>query len=220
MVGWSSNISLISEWVSESHSVVPGSLWPHRLHSLWNSLGQNTGMGSLSLLHGIFPTQGSNPGLLHCRQILYQLSHKRSPRTLEWVAFHFSSRSSWPRNQTGVSCIAGKFFTHWGLSLTSLSTSMGKVSVPGTLGAVTLPKQAGVLSTRKFLPTYLRQKVIVLWKWFHLERFESCWVYLTRAICCWPAFLQQVQGLLLTHSPWSLTFSKQQPEHIHLPQIM
>ena len=44
--------------------------WP------WNSLGQNTGMGSLSLLQGIFPTQGSNPGLLHCRQILHQLSHQ------------------------------------------------------------------------------------------------------------------------------------------------
>ena len=40
---------------------------------------QNTGVGSLSLLQGIFPTQGSNPGLLHCRQILYQLSHKGNP---------------------------------------------------------------------------------------------------------------------------------------------
>ena len=44
----------------------------------WNFLGQNTGVGSLSLSQGIFPTQGSNPGLLHCRQILYQLSHKGS----------------------------------------------------------------------------------------------------------------------------------------------
>ena len=43
---------------------------------MWNSPGQNTGVGSLSLLQGIFPTQGSNPGLPHCRQILYQLSHK------------------------------------------------------------------------------------------------------------------------------------------------
>ena len=49
-----------------------------------------TGMGSLSLLQGIFPTQGSNPGLPHCRQILYQLSHKGSPRMLEWVAYPFS----------------------------------------------------------------------------------------------------------------------------------
>ena len=56
-----------------------------------NSLGQNTGVGSLSLLQGIFPTQGLNPGLLHCRQILYQLSHKGSPRILEGVAYPFSS---------------------------------------------------------------------------------------------------------------------------------
>ena len=48
-------------------------------YSPWNSLGQNTGVGSLSLLQGIFPTQGSSPGLPHCRQILYQLSHKGSP---------------------------------------------------------------------------------------------------------------------------------------------
>ena len=42
----------------------------------WNSPGQNTGVGSLSLLQGVFPTQGWNPGLLHCGQILYQLSHQ------------------------------------------------------------------------------------------------------------------------------------------------
>ena len=48
------------------------------LYSPWDSLGQNTGLGSLSLLQGIFPTQRSNPGLPHCRQILYQLSHKGS----------------------------------------------------------------------------------------------------------------------------------------------
>ena len=64
---------------SESHSVVFNSLWPHGLHSPWNSPGQTTGVGSCSLLQGIFPTQGSNPGLLHCRQILYQLSYQGSP---------------------------------------------------------------------------------------------------------------------------------------------
>ena len=57
------------------------------------------------------PTQELNPGLLDCRQILYQLSHEGSPRILVWVAYSFSSRSSWPRNRTGVSCIAGRFFT-------------------------------------------------------------------------------------------------------------
>ena len=52
-------------------SVVSNTLQPHGLYSPWNSLGQNTGVGSLSLLQGIFPTQGSNQRLLHCRQILY-----------------------------------------------------------------------------------------------------------------------------------------------------
>ena len=56
------------------------SLRPHGLYGPWNSPGQNTGVGSLSLLQGIFATQGSNTGLLHCRQILYQLSYQGSPR--------------------------------------------------------------------------------------------------------------------------------------------
>ena len=74
--------------------------------------GKNTEVGSLYLFQGIFPTCGSNPGLLHCRQILYQLSHKGSPRILEWVAYPFSSISSRPRNQTGDSSTAGEFFTN------------------------------------------------------------------------------------------------------------
>ena len=57
------------------------SLHPHGLYSPWNSPDQNTGVSSLSLLQGIFPTQGSNPGLLHCRQILYQLSHQGNPKS-------------------------------------------------------------------------------------------------------------------------------------------
>ena len=96
--------------VSESRSVMSDSLWPH---GLWNSPGQNIGVSSLSLLQGIFPTQGANPSLPFCRRILYQLSHKGSPRILEWVAYPFSSRSSWPRNWTRVPCIAGGFFTNW-----------------------------------------------------------------------------------------------------------
>ena len=54
-------------------------LRPHGLYSPWNSPGQNTAVGNLSPLQGLFPTQGLNPGLLHCRRILYQLSHKGSP---------------------------------------------------------------------------------------------------------------------------------------------
>ena len=88
---------------------------PHGLYRPWNSPDQNTGVGNLSLLQGIFPTQGSNPGLLHYRQILYQLSHKGSPRIQEWVAYPFSSGSSQSRNWTGVSCTAGRFFANWAM---------------------------------------------------------------------------------------------------------
>ena len=123
------------------------SLWPHGLYSPWNSPGQNTrvgslsllqanrpnpgieprsptlqvaslpaepqgmprntGVGSLSLLCGIFLIQESNRGLLHCKQILYHLSHQESPGILEWVAYPFSRGSSQPRDQTGVSSIVG-----------------------------------------------------------------------------------------------------------------
>ena len=64
---------------SESRSVVSDSLQPHGLYISWNSPDEDTGVGSLSLLQGIFPTQGSNPGLPHCKKILYKLSHKGSP---------------------------------------------------------------------------------------------------------------------------------------------
>ena len=84
---WTQNPSEVKVWnhcESESRSVVSDSLQPHGLHSPWNSPGLNTGVGSLSLLQGVFPTQGLNPGLLHCRRTLYQLSHKGSPMKWQW----------------------------------------------------------------------------------------------------------------------------------------
>ena len=78
-----------------------------------DSPSQNTGVGRHSLIQGIFPTEGSSPGLPHCRWILYWLSHQGSPRILECVAYPFSRGSSQPRSQTVVSCIAGGFFTSW-----------------------------------------------------------------------------------------------------------
>ena len=100
---------------SESRSVVSDSLQPPGLYSPWDSLGQNTRVGSLSFLQGIFPTQGLNPGLPHFRLLFYQLSQQGSPRILEWVAYPFSRGSSQPRNWTVVSCIAGRFFTNWAI---------------------------------------------------------------------------------------------------------
>ena len=83
------------------------SLQPHGLYNPWNSPGQNTGVGSLSLLQGIFPTQGSNPGLPHCRQILHQVSHKGSPRKLEWVASPFSRDLPDPGIEPGSPVLQG-----------------------------------------------------------------------------------------------------------------
>ena len=104
-------------------------------------------MGSLSLLQGIFPTQGSNLGLPHCRQILYQLSHKRSPRILKWVAYPFSSGFSWPRNWTGFSCFAGGFFTsrairdapYWSLQIIESSSLCYIVGSPNLSSPTPFP---------------------------------------------------------------------------------
>ena len=73
------------KWKWKSLSCIR-SLPSHGLYSPWNSPGQNTGVGSLSLLQGIFPTQGSNPGHSHCRWIFYQLSHILLPCILvRWM---------------------------------------------------------------------------------------------------------------------------------------
>ena len=74
-----------------------------------DSPGKNTRVGCHALLQEIFPIQGSNPGLPHCRQILYCLRHQESPKILEWVVYPFTRGTSQPRNRTGVSCIAGRF---------------------------------------------------------------------------------------------------------------
>ena len=57
----------------------PHGLQPTRLLHPWNFLGKSTGVGCHFLLQGIFPIQGSNPGLLHCGQMLYCLSHRGIP---------------------------------------------------------------------------------------------------------------------------------------------
>ena len=74
--------------------VVSHSLQPHGLYSPWNPPGQNTGVGSISLLQGIFPPQGLNSGLPHCMWTPYQLSHRGSPNMLEWLSYPFSKESS------------------------------------------------------------------------------------------------------------------------------
>ena len=63
-----------------------------------------SGRAAFPFLQGIVPTQGLNPGLMHCRQILYHLSQEAKPRILEWAAYPFSTASSWPRNLCLLHC--------------------------------------------------------------------------------------------------------------------
>ena len=70
---------------SEIGSVMSESLRPHGLYSPWNSPGQNTGVGSCSLIQEIFSIQELSQGFLHCRWILYQLSYQGSPLYSTWM---------------------------------------------------------------------------------------------------------------------------------------
>ena len=77
---------------------------------------------AMASFRGSYQAKRINPGLPLCRQILYHLSHKGSSRMLECVAYPFSRGSSQPRNRTGVSCIAGRFFTSWATKETLWNT--------------------------------------------------------------------------------------------------
>ena len=79
-------------------AILTGSLkW---LYTAWNCPGQNTGMGSCSLLHGIFPTQKLNPGLLHGRWILYQLSYQWSLRpSMDFYKYYILGWEGWEQNE-------------------------------------------------------------------------------------------------------------------------
>ena len=113
ILSYCKSLSCHLKW-SQNCSVVSNSLQPHGLYSPWNSPGQNTGVASLSLLQGIFPTQGSNPGLLHCRQILYQLNTREAKNTgvdslslLQWI---------FPTQESNQGLLHwGGIFTNWAL---------------------------------------------------------------------------------------------------------
>ena len=92
-------------------SVMSESLQPHGLYSPWNSPGQNTGVGSLSLLQGIFPNPRIEPRspTLQADSLATELQGK--PKNTGVGSLSFSSGFSWPR----VSCIAGGFFTNWAI---------------------------------------------------------------------------------------------------------
>ena len=122
-----------------------------------DSPGKNTGVSCHALLWGIFSTQGLNPGLPQCRQILSCLSHQGSPRILEWVAYPFSGRSSQPRNWTRVSYIAGRLFTSWATREAHSNESTFNVgdhgSIPG-LGIATQVLLPGEFHRQRSLAGY------------------------------------------------------------------
>ena len=104
-------LCLVIQWCLTLCNPINCSSWGSWVHG--DSPGKNTGVGCHTFLQGIFPTQGSNPSLLHCMWILYCLRRQGSPRILEWVAYPFSRGSSHPRNWTKLYCTAGEFFTSW-----------------------------------------------------------------------------------------------------------
>ena len=110
---WANHASFLRKWKWKLFSRVRLFATPWTIQSKEFSRSEYWSWVARSLIQGIFPTQGLNTGLWHRRWILYQLSHQGSPRILGWVAYPFSSGFSQPRNQTGVSCTTGRFFTSW-----------------------------------------------------------------------------------------------------------
>ena len=165
----------VSGGESESHSAVSNSLQPHGLYSPWNSPGQNTGVGSLSFLQGIFPTQGSNSGLPHGRQILYLLSHHGSPRILEWVACPFSRGSSWPRNWIGVSAIQEP----WTMNFQMFKLVLEKAEEPEIkLSTFTGSSKKQESSRKTSISALLTMpKPLTLWITINCGKFWKRWEY-------------------------------------------
>ena len=141
------------------------SLQPHGLHSPWNSPGQNTGVGSLSLPQGISPTQGSNPGLPYCRQILYQLNHKGSPRILEWVAYPFSRDLPDPGIELGSPALQADS------SPTELS---GKPSIYKQVVKTTFSDAVFQICTGSFMFIFLQEKPLLTFQVNLMSRNDTC----------------------------------------------
>ena len=146
-----------------------------------DSPGKNTGVGYHAFLQGLFPTQGSNPGFSHCRQIIYQLSHQGSPRILEWVAYPFSSGSSQPRNQTRVSCIAvdslpaelpGKTLVWYSLTYFCSSCLCRWCHIQKTTVKTNVEVFPSMFSSRSFMVSSLMFKPLMHFKLFFVSNIQ------------------------------------------------
>ena len=155
---------------------------PWTIYRLQNSPGQNTGVGSLSLLQGIYSTQASNPGLPYCRQILYQLSHQGTPRKLEWVACPFSSKSSWPGIKSG-------------------SPALQEDSLPAELPGK--PYNQGLVNTKYELWILIEPVILLPLCYYSALMIENIWVFpvmlpfIHRQMNCFPFVLMCIQHVCL-----------------------
>ena len=194
------------------------SLQPRGLYSPWNSPGQNAGLGSPSLLQEIFPAQTLNAGPPHRSRILYQLSHNGSPRILEWVAYPSSRGSSQPKNPTGVSCIAGGFFTNWAIREATFCYSQSIISILfkfiplpftqalcGNIFLTSLPTPLSMRMGQYLSHMVLKFLHLVLSTWPFLDWIKEApkqtWVV---SACCQQMAIGIMQGYftLLSPAPW------------------
>ena len=162
-------------------------------------------MGSLSLFQGIFSTQGLNPGLPHCRQILNQLSHKGSSRILEWVAYPFSSGSSRLGTRTGVSCLAGGFFTNWAIRENLFSYKVSLALCPSLAQLWTCSNcSRESLTSEMALPSCL---VRTSFGWLQHPISQKQWK-LKCLVTCWHHFFldgKDCQPLIRELFPWVIS---------------
>ena len=153
---------------SEIQSFMSNSLRSHGLYSPWNSPGQDTGVSRLSLLQGIFPTQGSNPGLLHCRQILYQLSYQGLP-------YHYNHFPGWYQ-----------YIIHLGLLLINLISWTRNLSLSMLYSLLCVPDVLSKKKKEKMLQLVFLLHETLGFSWFLLpfQHFHglSLWKYLWNLI--------------------------------------
>ena len=162
--------------------------------------GKNTGVGCYALLQGIFPTQGLIPGLQHCRQILYHLSHQGRPRILVWVDYTSSRGLSQPRNWTGVSCITGRFFTSWDTreARTKLYFLLNQGEAKEEMPKKSTYKHWSIFKEKKYIYT-----VFLVFFFFKIYLFSwLCWVFvpthrLSLVVTNWGYSLLMVHGLFI-----------------------
>ena len=129
--------SLVWVYKCESNSVVSSSLQPRGLYNSWISPGENSGVGSRSLVQGIFPTQGSNPGLQHCSQIFLPTEPGGQPwesevhinmpegeRILPWSLFNSYREKTAHSDSAGYACVnRGCLWWRWNAAAASLFLS-------------------------------------------------------------------------------------------------